>query len=75
MYICVCVCVHLFIIIVTNNNYYMLLSTFSLSLSKPEAIPESLKNMLLVMVTQGVLYVGTSPPTQEEVSNELCQLM
>ena len=24
--------------------------------------------MLLVMVTQGVLYVGTAPPAQEEVS-------
>ena len=38
----------------------------------PEAIPESLKNMLLVMVTQGVLYVGTAPPAQEEeLTNQL----
>ena len=45
-----------------------MIDVFFFLLIQPEAIPESLKNMLLVMETQGVLEVGSAPPVQEEVS-------
>ena len=49
----------------------------STSLTQSEAIPESLKNMLLVMSTQGVLEVSVSS-SQSEPSvalNKVCQLL